>query len=1123
MSVLFSSPRFSDERSFTERVRAFGCTDVVDLSRDAAAPAQLEYLDLLPKRGRPHSLPVPVAAVAEHQGTALLYLVDGHSMEPIGREGLISRMQHQLANRSDPAYLGVVTGGSLDVYPIEFHPSNKRQPCPRVMETVEQAHPAAPLFFQSLVHGKFGELHKEPRNSDYVYRIIMTLLDGTTAEFGGDPKNDVPGKLPPLEVLSLAGRALFFRFLVDRGVVLPEETTEICPSADELGRAFASAASAAQTSAWLDKTFNGDFLPLIDEGIPSDDREAREAAYQSYYRHVHKCTDGSIFTHLDAILRGWGSVDGKHVQMAFDFRQDWSDLDFAHIPVGVLSQVYENFSHRADGQFAKSTSVHYTPRTIARFLVDEAFESLADPAHAHVLDPACGAGIFLVLALRRLVKERWLYDQQLPNAETIRQILYRQIRGFDISESALRLAALGLYITAIEVNQSPRPPKSLKFPRNLRDAVLFNFNEFQDQPGMQGHIPLGSLGQHVPREKFDKRFHLVIGNPPWTALRSPTPVSTAAKAAQRQKMRSEGRVVEKEETTKLNEYFTGIASRVLKEKSGIARAGNRKELAAELEELASTYENPRKNPDLPFLWRATEWATEKGTIAMVLPARLYLLGPRTDAPANPEGDPEEDIIPEDGTDHHAWRAVMQAIATTGIINGSELRKTGVWRGVDMPFSLFFARNELPPPRHAFRFASPLYEIRQNERGRFRIDYQNDVLVTCREVQEKPWLLKALALGSSLDVSLVDRLLDAFPQTLGQFWTRWDASGGDSTGKGYDLSPALTPKSAEFLAKLPVFERPSGFAIEYSKLENFKKTYGRESAYRPKTELLYQAPVVIIPKSPHEEPASAKAFLARKSIAFSQINYGYSCNGYPDAELLAALIYLLPHTSVFLYFVLMTCPSFGADRQMFLKRTLDSVPFPDPVSLRAEEKTQIVDLARRLETSALKPWREIDTFFAQLYRLSQSDVELMEDTLFSVAPYRAKGAGAFAPPMSEHVQIFSRCLHETLQPFLAVTGRTVVINPAEFPQDIHRAAWYFVEITTSGQHLNVTPSLLDQAIFTANDLGASRVIVHADGNQTGLLMGQIAQRRWWTKTRARLCATHIVHNHLAALRPSHAKR
>ena len=167
--------------------------------------------------------------------------------------------------------------------------------------------------------------------------------------------------------------------------------------------------------------------------------------------------------------------------------------------------MYESFSHRADPRTAHDTSIHYTPRTIARLMVDEAFAAMKDPADAKVLDASCGAGIFLALAFRRLVRERWQQDDERPNTAKIQDILYEQIRGFDVSESALRLAALGLYITAIELNASPRPPRALKFPRNLRGEVLYRFGDQDDMAEKSADFPLGSLGPKVPRE-FDKTF-----------------------------------------------------------------------------------------------------------------------------------------------------------------------------------------------------------------------------------------------------------------------------------------------------------------------------------------------------------------------------------------------------------------------------------------------------------------------------------------------------------------------------------------------------------------------------------------------------------------------------------------
>ena len=108
---------------------------------------------------------------------------------------------------------------------------------------------------------------------------------------------------------------------------------------------------------------------------------------------------------------------------------------------------------------------------------------------------------------------------QTPRA--IQDILYKQIRGFEISESALRLAALALYITAIELNASPRPPRDLKFPAKPPRGGALSLRGPGRRREKSADFPLGSLGPEVPRE-LDEKFDIVIGNPPWTRLRDRT-------------------------------------------------------------------------------------------------------------------------------------------------------------------------------------------------------------------------------------------------------------------------------------------------------------------------------------------------------------------------------------------------------------------------------------------------------------------------------------------------------------------------------------------------------------------------------------------------------------------------
>lgn len=1049
-----------EPRRLAKRLAGYGCTDFVRLDGKLSTPAQLEYLDLLPTRV--NQIPT-LTAVAEHQGTALLYLLDACGESKSDRAA-VANLQRKLANRSDPAWLGVVRSASLEVFPIGFHQADDTGP----LKTIEAGNRTAPLFFQNLVHGTFEENDKL-QGTDYVHRKVFDLLTQTTNEF---VPADGKGPVDPIQVLSMAGRALFFRFLMDRRIVLEKELTGpegICPAATELKDAFSSAKKAAQTSAWLDATFNGDFLPLIDESIPLENRAKRETAYLHFYKDIENLVGERIFQHLEAILRGW-----RDVGRAFQMEIDWGDLDFAHIPVGVLSQVYESFSHRADPATARDTSIHYTPRTIARLMVDEAFAAVDDPAAATVLDSSCGAGIFLVLAFRRLVRERWENDGSRPNTAAIQDILYNRIRGFDISEPALRLAALALYITAIELNASPRPPRELKFPRNLRGEVLHRFAHSGPTDTETVDLSLGSLGPEVPRE-FDGTFDIVIGNPPWTRLRDR---ENDGKSQEEKKER-------KAAIDATNRQFTEIGRRVLRERG--------------LAEFAATYENPDNNPDIPFLWRAMEWAKPGGVIALAMPARLF--GRTT------------------GKGHEAWRAVLRSVEVTGLINGADLRKTAVWDGVDMPFCVFFARNRMPQPDHRFYYATPIYDPDLNREGRFRIDYEVARPVSAARVEEQPWLLKTLSLGTWLDVEVMERLTDSSFDTLGDYWRSWDES-GNRTGQGYNRSPDLPQRFVDFLADLPVFEKPGdGFSGDFAALSKYGTLFGtdsegRSSAHKPRREELYQPPLVIIPKAPGEDPYSPKGYLSDQPLAFSQSYYGYSCAAHPEGQTLASLIYLLAHSTLFRYFALMVSVSQGADHMIFTKRDFDAQPFPDLEALPAAAKSTIRDLARRLQENAEKPWREIDEFLFNLYGLDADAVQVAEDTLFSAASYRKAGRVALERTKPHTRADFVATLHELLEPYFDVCGEHAAVREPESQPDAWREPWFFVSVSRRAVTVNVNAALMRKAMEAANQRGCSRIIIRAPKNG-GLLLGLLNQRRWWTITRARLCAQHIIREHLGA--------
>ena len=684
--------------------------------------------------------------------------------------------------------------------------------------------------------------------------------------------------------------------------------------------------------------------------------------------------------------------------------------------------------------------------------MDDAFEGIKEKREARVLDPCCGAGIFLVLAFRKLFSARWEHDGKRPDTQAIQSILYHQICGFDISESALRLAALSLYITAIELNGTPRPPESLKFPKPLRDVVLYNHRR-SEELNIKGFV-MGSLHSDIS-DGFENRFDMIVGNPPWSRLRGDDEET-------------------KRRYTSHNVEFTELIRRILKDRG--------------LADLSRTYCNPDNNPDLAFVWKSTQWAKPDGIIAMVLPGRI--------------------ILKQTGAGIQGFHAILQGIEVTGILNGSNLADSFVWPGMNQPFMLFFARNRRPADTHHFYFVTPHFERFLNDKGRLRIDYQSAQPVAALDVEKDSQLLKTLAVGTVLDIEVVRKLDELGWPTVQSYWI----SRGMYTGRGYDLSPKQHQANASFMHDLPDFARPpdDSFTVDISSLDKFK----RVTAHMPRRIELYTPPLLIVPESPGSSLVSPKSWITREPTVFNKSYYGFSSYGRVEAETTIAFLHLVTHSELFRYHVLVTSSRMGAERRTFLKENLENFPFPLIDKLSQEQKERARTLSDQPETAFDKPWKNINDFIFELYKLDECDRQVIRDTLEVASPFKKSRDRANALPLMDERNKFYTEVKRLLTPSFTVTNETVTVDEFGLKERNIRSPWYFFIVSTSSSASNISNSdqrkLISQVTLEANKTGCSRVVVH---DNACLLVGIIGQYRYWTLSRARLCALDILRCHL----------
>lgn len=1043
-----SAPLSKDDQRLADAVLPFGCpaSSLVSLrgEKQKHLPAHVDYLDLLSDQVQKEAPRLP-DAVAEFQGRPVMYLIDAEEGEPSADDRL--NLQQRLANRGDHAVLAIVRPGEITLYPLNLDRETLNRQ--GVSQSLRIADPKAPFLFDQIATGTLPNFRGQSKKADPVFEEIKSLLDRAVDELV------VAHSMDGLEVLSMTGRALFFRFLVDRQIVTDEWINDICPAAkgdpkkERLRLVFSTPERAAQTSTWLDITFNGDLLPLIDP-MPLEAPEAKRIkAYRQVYNDAGERTQGTIFEHLEAILRGWEQTKGLLLPGI-----DWDQLNFRHIPIGVLSQVYENFSHRVNSEDSKDRSVHYTPRNLAKLLVDEALAGLDTPAHqAKVLDPACGAGVFLVLALRELVRRRWEADKERlgknarrPSKQVIESILHHQIRGFDVSESALRLAALGLYVTVIELNEITTPPSAHHASKALQGLVLFD--QRTDAEREQSGFVLGSLGDAVDAKMYNGVFDVVVGNPPWS------------------------QVTKKPHSTKLDRVGTEVARRVLKSR--------------ELDNVAKDYQNPGGVPDLPFLWRAAEWAKPGGLIGFALDARFILKQTNTGVAAR-----------------NAW---FQAMRVTGILNGSDLEETAVWQDMKMPWILVWSRNEKPDLENdVFHLATPIREDElAQDRGEFRLDYTSGYTVSAKSVIETPWLCKALGIGSTLDVQVLEKLAHtAKGQSVKSFWK----SNRLPCGNGFSLKESEGEVAPDWLKKLRVFE---GLTIIP---QTFGERFPSRRVGRPRREALFKGPMLLVPKSLKDDTDQSGVYRVVNDACYSEKYYGYSGHGFRDGKLVIAMISILVQSALFRHFCYMRSSQVGAGRRIIYKLDIDAFPFPDIQKLTKEQRVETMRLADMLDAPGVKDWDALDTFIGRLFGLTKAEQQVVADTVTFNGPYAVVREKAMRPVPADEVAAFVRTLECAIQPFFKSVGQKVRAALVPRIDGDWRQPWAFVTLLLEGDRWKPSDTLISSLIREASASAASRLVMPLpDG---GLIIGLLNKRRFWTRSRARLCAMHIAEKHLGS--------
>lgn len=218
---------------------------------------------------------------------------------------------------------------------------------------------------------------------------------------------------------------------------------------------------------------------------------------ENFFKYLEEKFNGNIFYtteeeslqkyELNIVLDFLSGMDLETGQLSF------CGYDFSIIPIELISNIYELFLQEEDIVEKRNKGAFYTPYFLANAMIENINERILK-SNYKILDPSCGSGVFLVSCFKKLVS---LCDN-VTHDELIK-LLTDNIFGVDINEQALKITKLSLYIALLD---------------------CFNPKDIESN-----HIQLPDLSKNLLLSDYfnedllkNKKFDLIIGNPPWTSI-----------------------------------------------------------------------------------------------------------------------------------------------------------------------------------------------------------------------------------------------------------------------------------------------------------------------------------------------------------------------------------------------------------------------------------------------------------------------------------------------------------------------------------------------------------------------------------------------------------------------------
>jgi type I restriction-modification system DNA methylase subunit len=317
---------------------------------------------------------------------------------------------------------------------------------------------------------------------------------------------------------ALIGRSIFIRYLEDRGIITEDYFMKLAKHTPE----WKELLDGTSTRAGLDLSERCSYYARVLEN---------KAFTYALFKSLAYDFNGDMFPNVDEeeqvitldqlkLIQDllYGDVGIQKHLFFYSYR-------FDIVPLDLISSIYEEFyDSTIDDEEKKSKArldgAYYTPPVLAELTASRILTADELAKTPRVLDPACGSGIFLVEAFRRMVRYKWHKDNERPSFDMLKQLLKNQIAGIEVNKEAVRITAFSLYLAMLHYIEPPAITEQIAKGNRL-PCLLSSVDDLSDD--YNSILIANAFDQKIKENcQLSSLFgencaDVIISNPPWGA------------------------------------------------------------------------------------------------------------------------------------------------------------------------------------------------------------------------------------------------------------------------------------------------------------------------------------------------------------------------------------------------------------------------------------------------------------------------------------------------------------------------------------------------------------------------------------------------------------------------------